>query len=183
MKKHMLLAAAMGLSFLLSLNTQAQQHAESKINSTYRATATKINNLVHTKLDVRFDYAKRYLYGKAWITLKPHFYTTDTLTLDAKGMDLKMVALVGAKGITPLKYTYDQEKIYIQLNKKYVKDEKYTVFIEYVSKPNELKASGSAAITDEKGLYFINPDGAEKDKPIQIWTQGEAESSSASYYR
>src|SRR6185437_1639556 len=32
---------------------------------------------------------------------------------------------------------------------------------------------------DAKGLYFINPDGTEKDKPTQIWTQGETESSSA----
>ncbi|TCC93992.1 M1 family peptidase [Pedobacter frigiditerrae] len=175
-----LIAGFIGLAILSGLSTAyAQQETAPKVNPTYRATATKINDLVHTKLDVKFDYAKRYLYGKAWITLKPHFYTTDTLTLDAKGMDLKTVALVGAKSNTPLKFTYDQEKIYIQLNKRYVKDEKYTVYIDYVSKPNELKASGSAAITDEKGLYFINPDGTDKEKPIQIWTQGEAESSSA----
>ncbi|MFM9481371.1 hypothetical protein, partial [Streptomyces scabiei] len=37
---------------------------------------------------------------------------------------------------------------------------------------------GSAAITDAKGLYFINPKGEEKDKPTQIWTQGETEASS-----
>ena len=30
-----------------------------------------------------------------------------------------------------------------------------------------------------KGMYFINPKGEEKDKPTQIWTQGETESSSA----
>jgi hypothetical protein len=40
----------------------------------YRAASTKINDLVHTKLDVKFDYAKAYLYGRAWITLHPHFY-------------------------------------------------------------------------------------------------------------
>ena len=52
----------------------------------YRETNTKINDLVHTKLDVKFDYAKSWMYGKAWITLKPHFYATDSLTLYAKGM-------------------------------------------------------------------------------------------------
>ena len=41
----------------------------------YRATPAKINDLVHTKLDVRFDYKKCYLYGKEWVTLKPHFYS------------------------------------------------------------------------------------------------------------
>jgi aminopeptidase N len=31
----------------------------------YRASATKINDLIHTKLDVKFDYAKAWMYGKA----------------------------------------------------------------------------------------------------------------------
>lgn len=152
---------------------------ETKVNSTYRVTPTKINDLVHTKLDVSFDYAKRYLNGKAWLTLTPHFYTTDSLTLDAKGMDIKTVALAGAKSNTPLKFTYDNEQLFIQLNKKYTRNEKYTIYIAYTAKPDELKAKGSAAITDAKGLYFINPDGAIKDKPIEIWTQGETEASSA----
>ena len=50
----------------------------------YHPSFTIINDLVHTKLDVKFDWQKQYLYGKAWITLKPHFYATDSLTLDAK---------------------------------------------------------------------------------------------------
>ena len=39
----------------------------------YRATATRINDLVHTKLDVRFDYDKAWMYGKEWVTLHPIF--------------------------------------------------------------------------------------------------------------
>ncbi|HAL53402.1 MAG TPA: peptidase M1, partial [Sphingobacterium sp.] len=46
-------------------------------------------------------------------------------------------------------------------------------------KPNLLKARGSAAINDAKGLYFINPDERTPNKPRQIWTQGETEASSA----
>ena len=60
----------------------------------YRGSYSKTNELVHTKLDVKFDYAKAWMYGKAWITLKPHFYATDSLTLDAKGMDIKEVAIM-----------------------------------------------------------------------------------------
>ena len=125
-----------------------------------------------------FDYGKRYLYGKEWITLKPHFYETDSLTLDAKGMDFKEIAIMEGKKKIPLKYTYDTEQLFITLNRKYKSTEKYTIFIDYTAKPDELKAKGSEAITDAKGLYFINPDGKD-DKPIQIWTQGETEASSA----
>src|SRR6201995_2153702 len=145
----------------------------------YRGSAPKINDLVHTKLDVKFDYAKSYMYGKEWVTLKPHFYPTDSLTLDAKGMDIHKIALVENGNDLPLKYDYDGMILKIHLNKTYKKDEKYTLYLDYTSKPNELKVEGSAAINDAKGLYFINPKGEEKDKPTEIWTQGETESNSA----
>lgn len=144
----------------------------------YRASFPHINDLVHTKLSVRFEYTKSYMYGKAWITLKPHFYPTDSLSLDAKGMDLKEVAILKGNQHNPLKYNYDGSTLRIHLDKTYQKTENYTIYVDYTSKPNEIKAQGSAAITDAKGLYFINPLGVDKDKPTQVWTQGETESNS-----
>ncbi len=143
-----------------------------------RESYPKTNEIVHTKLDVRFDYEKSYMYGKEWLTLKPHFYPTDSVLLDAKGMDIKEVSLMKGTTKSPLKFTYDGMQINIKLNKTYVADEKYTLYFDYISKPNELKVQGSAAITDAKGLYFINPKGEDKDKPTQIWTQGETEANS-----
>lgn len=160
-------------------NIEAQNTDQNKDeSSTYRVTPLKVNDLIHTKLDVSFDYGKRYLYGKEWLTLKPHFYETDSLTLDAKGMDIKEIAIVQGKTKTPLKYTNDGQQLFITLNRKYKSTENYIIFIDYTAKPDELKVKGSKAITDAKGLYFINPDGKD-DKPIQIWTQGETEASSA----
>ena len=46
-------------------------------------------------------------------------------------------------------------KIKIKLNRTYTNKEKYTLYFSYTSKPNDIKAEGSAAITDAKGLYFI----------------------------
>ncbi len=144
----------------------------------YREAAAHPTDLVHTRLEVRFDYAKSWMYGKAWITLKPHFYPTDSLVLDAKGLDLHQVSLVKGKSTPGLKYSYDGEKIHIHLDKTYHGEENYTIYIDYTSKPNERKSHGSAAITDDKGLYFINPLGTDPQKPTQIWTQGESESNS-----
>lgn len=175
----MLIGGMAGLGATTSLMAQSGKAAtDDPALKIYRAAATKVNDLVHTKLDVRFDYPKRYLYGKAWITLKPHFYTTDSLTLDAKGMDIHEVAVVKGGKNTPLHYSYDTLQLHIKLDKKYTATEPYVIYINYTSKPNELKVKGSAAITDAKGLYFINPDGTEPNKPTQIWTQGETESSS-----
>ncbi len=144
----------------------------------YRGTYPKINTLVHTKLEVSFDYNKQWMYGKEWVTLQPHFYNTDSLTLDAKGMEIKEISLIKGNSKIPLKYIYDSLQLKITLDKIYKKGEKYTVYINYISKPNDLKVKGSAAITDAKGLYFINPMG-ETDEHTEIWTQGETESNSA----
>jgi len=172
--------------FLLALATgpafaQAQpgtEPADSSWKKIFRASSPRINDLVHTKLDVRFDYDKSHLYGKAWITLKPHFYNTDSLLLDAKGMDIKEVAIMKGASRSPLKYAYNGMELRITLDKAYKGGENYTVYIDYVSKPNELKVKGSSAISDARGLYFINPKGEEKVKPTQIWTQGETEATS-----
>ena len=97
-----LLAFIAGPFFVL-----AQPGPESKDTSwkkILRESDPRVNDLVHTKLDVKFDYTKSYLYGKAWVTLKPHFYNTDSLLLDAKGMDIKEVSMMKGAAKSKLKY-------------------------------------------------------------------------------
>jgi len=182
LKFHFMKKLLFGLLTLLTFQTLWAQPHEAAQDITwkklYRESAPMINDLVHTKIDARFDYSQSYLNGKAWITLKPHFYATDSLALDAKGMEIKKVAIVKGTATTPLKYDYDGWVLNVKLDKSYKGGEKYTVYIEYTAKPNDLEVKGSAAITDAKGLYFINPKGEEKDKPTQIWTQGETEATS-----
>jgi aminopeptidase N len=163
----------------LSLYSQKQDSVKSEAwEKIYRASATKINDLVSTRLDVSFDFSKSWLYGKAWITLHPYFYPTDSLRLDAKNMNIKEVSLLKAGKNIPLKYTYDSLFLRITLDKTYKSGENYTVLVDYTAKPNDIKRKGSAAISGGKGLYFINPLGKDKKKPTQIWTQGETESNS-----
>jgi aminopeptidase N len=140
-------------------------------------TPRRVNDLVHTRLALRFDYAKRYAYGQAWLTLRPHAYATDSLQLDAQGMDIR--AVTAGEGQAPLKYRYDGRVLRIGLGQTRRPGETYAVFIDYVARPDELQVKGSAAITEAKGLFFINPDSAVAGKPRQIWTQGETQASSA----
>ncbi|RPD49897.1 M1 family peptidase [Hymenobacter sediminis] len=141
--------------------------------------ATILHDLIDTKLDVRLDWAKQWLLGTATLTLRPHFYPQNQLVLDAKGFDVKAVELLnGGKKGKELKFGYDKKRLTISLDRQYLRTEQYQVRIQYVAKPNELPKGGSEAITEDKGLYFINPLGTEKDKPRQVWTQGETEGSS-----
>ena len=77
-----------------------------------------------------------------------------------------------------MKYEYDGKKIKIKLGNTYGKGEEYTVYISYTARPEEVEQGGSAAITSAKGLYFIDPDGTDPEKPTQIWTQGETQANS-----
>ena len=144
----------------------------------YRGFAEKKHDLIHTKLVAGFDYTKSQLNGEVWLQLSPHFYASNVLVLDAKAMAIHQIAIEKNNQRKNLSYTYDSLQLTITLDKTYTKNENYTVYIKYTARPNEYKANGSAAITDAKGLYFINPLGADKNKPTQIWTQGETEGTS-----
>ncbi|SDM07599.1 aminopeptidase N [Catalinimonas alkaloidigena] len=143
----------------------------------YRAEEPRTFDLIHTRLEVSFDWAKQYLHGEAELTLSPWFYPQSTLALDARGFDLHSVQLITDTSERPLTYDYDGEKITIQLERSYARTDTFQVMIVYTAKPNELPEGGSAAITSDKGLYFINPLGTDPDKPQQIWTQGETQGS------
>ncbi len=146
----------------------------SQTYTTYKPEKDKKFDLVHTKLKVDFNFKEKQLNGEAWVTAKPHFYATNKFTLDAKAMIIHKVSLDNQQ----LDFNYDDAKIAIELPKEYTKEEEFTVYIKYTARPEKVKQKGSAAITDAKGLYFINADGFDKNKPTQIWTQGETEASS-----
>lgn len=176
MKKFLIAALFLGLFF--NKNTAFAQTETSGRTGVYRATHTKSTELKHTKLRVNFNFEKEQMNGEAWITASPFFYDSNELELDAKSMIINEVALEKNGARTPLKFDYKNDVLKISLDKTYQKNQDYTVYIKYVAKPNEVKQKGSAAINDAKGLYFINAQGKDPNKPTQIWTQGETESSS-----
>ncbi|MFC4164114.1 M1 family metallopeptidase [Epilithonimonas zeae] len=171
--------AALFLGAIFNSNVAFAQTETSGRNVPYRATHTKTTELKHTKLKVNFDYQKEQMNGEEWLTASPFFYATNELVLDAKGMLIHEVALDKNGSKSPLKFDYKNDELKITLDKTYQKNQDYTVYIKYTARPNEVKQEGSKAISDAKGLYFINAQGKDPDKPTQIWTQGETESSSA----
>ena len=154
----------------------------------YRATRTLKNDILHTRLDLRFDWVRQHAIGSATITFKPYFYPQNTLELDAKGFDIKGVFQLDTLThfdtlqkkpihefvLDTLEYTYDKKLLTIQLRRTYTHFDTLHILIDYVAKPNELPLD-LVSPKGDKGLYFINADGLEEGKPQQIWTQGETE--------
>ena len=176
MKKLIISISLLGIFF--SGNVFAQSNTSGR-TEVYQQTHTLTTELKHTKLKVKFDYEKEQMSGEEWLTAAPYFYPTDSLVLDAKGMLIHEVALDKNGKKSPLKYQYKNDMLKINLDKTYSKNQDYTVYIKYTARPNEVTQKGSSAISDAKGLYFVNAQGTDPDKPTQIWTQGETEASSA----
>jgi aminopeptidase N len=130
--------------------------------------------LIHTRLKVDFNFQESQLNGEAWLTLTPHFYPTNKLVLDAKAFLIHEVRINGATAT----YNYSDDELTIELDKTYQRDEQYEIFVKYTAQPEKVRQKGSAAISDAKGLYFIDPKEEDDEKPTQIWTQGETEASS-----
>ena len=189
------LACSLPLTFFLNAGPEDSLKTISK-KTPYRASTTKQSDLLHTRLDVKFDWNKAQMAAKASIIAKPHFKSSSQLNLDARGMEIQSVEVYdlssGKKvNMTPgnpeapaskklnSSFKYERDSLKINLGREFSAEEKYEVKINYVAKPNELKKGGSDAISDDKGLYFINPKGEDKTKMPQIWTQGETQASSA----
>lgn len=140
----------------------------------YRASHTREHDLLHTTLHLRFNWEKEQVIGQAELKLTPYFYPSSTVVLDAKGFAFDKVRLKGAD--EDLDYAYDGQQLTVDLGKTYEKGEAYNLAIDYTATP--AASGGSAAITSDKGLFFIAPRDEDPDKPTQIWTQGETEHNS-----
>ncbi|MBC7884132.1 MAG: alanyl aminopeptidase [Saprospiraceae bacterium] len=142
----------------------------------YRGSASLPYDILHTKLELSFDMINQFVLGKASLTIKPYFKPLQKVSLDAVGFDIHTVKLLPSG--TNLTHKYDGEKLHIDLNSVFLPKETFEVYIDYTAKPNRNVTSGSEAITSDKGLFFINPTGTDKDVPVQIWSQGETENNS-----
>lgn len=150
---------------------------ENKI-SAYKGSDTRHFDLLHTALDLSFDYQKEWVNGVAVLTLKPYFFPQRELVLDAQDFDIHVFSLIEKGKETELNFRYDGQIVTAYLPQTYTAKDTIQVRIKYTAKPNENPELGSAAITDTKGLYFINPRGEDPNKPTLIWTQGETEHNS-----
>jgi aminopeptidase N len=149
-----------------------------KNNSILPAKSKEVD-IFHSDIQVSFDWSKHICYGVETIYLKPYFYDIDSIVLDAQNMIFSKVEVKNTQGdIIQNLISYDKKKLKIQLEKKYNYKDTLILTIQYTAKPDEKEKGGSAAIKDDKGLYFINTSMKEPYKPTQIWTQGETESNS-----
>lgn len=143
-------------------------------DDTYRPTATMAWDITHTDVALDFNFAERTANGKAIITMHPYFYSSNHIVLDAKSMKINSLLVNGKKN----SMNYQNDSLIIYLDRNYHRTESVTVEVGYTAMPYAKATSGGNAISDDKGLYFINTNNEIPNKPFQVWTQGETESNS-----
>jgi len=143
----------------------------------YRASEPMYWDIIHTRLALSFNMKERTADGRAWVSLRPYFYPSATISLNAQSMRIDSV-LLGGSGGRPLKYSYINDSLNITLDRVYHRTDSLQLYVKYTAMPYATLTGGSKAITDDRGLYFINTDNTIPNKPSQIWTQGETEANS-----
>lgn len=174
-KETTIISEAEDLDSLAILNLIAKKENEI---ADYRASAKRDFDLLHTELDLAFDWQKQSVLGHAKLTLKPFFKPQKELVLDAQDFELKEIKLFEKGSQTTLAYRYNDQQITIYLPREFSRADTFLIEFDYIAYPEKNSGNGSAAISDTKGLYFIDPLDTIPGKPTMIWTQGETEHNS-----
>ncbi|WP_395736074.1 M1 family aminopeptidase [Prosthecobacter sp.] len=116
-------------------------------------------DILHVKLNVTPDFARRTVSGTAALRFKPIALPLEKLELDA--VDLK-IASITAEGATVAEHQVTDDKLIITFAKAIAADTEAAVTITYSAQP-------------EHGLYFRTPEMGYKAGDTQVWSQGEAE--------
>ncbi|GMQ28220.1 M1 family metallopeptidase [Algoriphagus confluentis] len=161
-----------------SLDQIILMRQKEKLMENYQASAARDFDILHTDLDLSFDWANQSVIGRAILTVKPFFYAQKNLQLDAKDYDMGAVYLLEGETKQKLNYGYNERILSIYLPEEMTAEDTFRVEINYQAFPERNSGGGSEAITDTKGLYFIDPLDTIPGKPRMIWTQGETEHNS-----
>ncbi len=116
-------------------------------------------DILHLKLDVTPDFAKRTVRGTATLSFKPIAKPLAKLELDAIGLTIESIT---AKGAAVAEHELTDDKLILLFKEPIAADAEASVSITYHAEP---------AI----GLYFRTPEMGYKPGDTQVWSQGEAE--------
>ncbi len=153
----------------------------------YRESAPKTWDILYTRVALKFSFEEKTAEGRAWLDVTPYCCNQDSLVLDAKTMQIDTVLWDDDRHLRVVPFAYANNQLIIyhkgtapvwagDRKEKYVTSQ---VYIHYKAMPYaDTSGGGSAAISEARGLYFINTDRKIAGKPVEIWTQGETESNS-----
>lgn len=125
-------------------------------------TRSRDFDIKHIRLALRVDPAEKFIEGTATISLTAFRDELDSLELDASELDVREVR----QGRRRLRFESFREKLLVMLGRPLRRGASLTLQVSYSARPR-------------RGLYFVRPDESYPKKPLQVWSQGEAEDNHA----
>lgn len=116
-------------------------------------------DILHLKLDVTPDFAKRTVRGTATLSFAPIAKPLTRLELDAVGLAIEGIT---AKGAALAEHEVTDEKLILVFKESIAAGQEASVTIAYHAQPGV-------------GLHFRTPEMGYKPADTQVWSQGEAE--------
>jgi aminopeptidase N len=120
----------------------------------------RVADVKHIKLAVTLDFAAKEISGIAAHRLAPIVGGLRQIEFDQVDLDVKNVKVDGR----PAVFDSVDGKLVVRFGRELEAGEEVEVSIAYRAQP-------------QRGLYFVGPDEAYPNKPLQAWTQGEDEDS------
>ncbi|MBT8495337.1 MAG: M1 family metallopeptidase, partial [Deltaproteobacteria bacterium] len=124
-----------------------------------RYARDRLFDVEHVKIDVDLDFETRSITASCSLTVRA-LVSERWLQLDAVELDIDSVRRRGKN----LAFEHDGEILHIDLGAQAKVGKTFTIVVDYTAQPR-------------RGLYFVGPEAAYPDKPIQAWTQGQDEDS------
>jgi aminopeptidase N len=121
----------------------------------------RVVDIKHIKAELTLDAKKSEVRGTVTHRLSPLHPFLTTFDLDC-GPKLKVTRVTAGPHSASCKFVTKDQKLSITLDKPYGPEDTLDVAITYSGSP-------------EAGLHFVSPDPAYPEKPVAVWTQGEAE--------
>jgi len=118
----------------------------------------RVVDVLHMKIDVRLDVHGKRVSGTVTHSIAPLNDGTRYVEFDA--IDMSISAVTVAK--KPALFDYDGAKLRVDIGEGRKRGHEVAIAVTYVAHPRI-------------GMYFIGPDEAYPDKPVQVWTQCQDE--------
>ncbi len=117
-------------------------------------------DIQHYKIALELDVANRRIEGTCSLTLTPLADGQQWVQLDAVELEISRVKWYGRD----LEYSHNGKHLRIDLGKHAKTGDTIQLDVSYSGHPR-------------RGLYFVGPDKAYPDKPVQVWSQGQDQDS------
>ena len=143
--------------FMVTLFLALQANAGGMFGSDTLTRPSRTYDVLHYKLELRFEEEKKKVIGTTTISFMPLKSTLDSIVLHAVALDVKSVSLASGRA---LQFSNNTGELTVFLDRPYGVEDSVRIAVEYSATPKE-------------GLHFLAPDSTNPKRRHQIWTQGE----------